>query len=1757
MGSRRVPGRGWGSGGRAGAGGDGEDDGPVWVPSPASRSYLLSVRPETREEIQTQQRRDLSITRRKAKEVHAYQATGCLTPALEGAWPMVRRLPIGVGLDQDSIQPLGTIPASNLAKRSGSLEERLAQVLEPWPRDDGCIWSTFCSIIAQLTEETQPLFETTLKSRAVSEDSDAKFTCIVTGYPEPEVTWYKDDIELDRYCGLPKYEITHQGNCHTLHLYRCQEEDAAIYQASARNTKGIVSCSGVLEVGTMTEYKIHQRWFAKLKRKAAAKMREIEQNWKPRKEVVGDADTLRKLSPDRFQRKRRLSRDEVLVPSAPAMEAEDGTPAAWQEEEAEPGQRPALGLINSFAPGEVTTNGEAAPENGEDGEHGLLTYICEAMELGPQRASKKESGAKKKKKDEEPKQGLRKPELEKAARSQHSSESRAPGSDKPGTQGPTDMEQVQTRPRGRVARGPGASGADSPRKPAPAAGTQEQAQNAPAPGPVPGPDQQVYFSLKDMYLESTQAGRPKGEEGSQTPSGRAPGEMPSGKVPSEAGGERGPVAPGQPTSSAPQPTRPFNRKRFAPPKPKGEPTADSKPDSSLSQAPEPRAQSSGKALPQASAQVPTPPARRRHGTRDSPLQGQAGHRISGEVPESQANLAPTVLASNSADAVSAGCSNSRSQGIIEPMDTDTQEDQRASADQKPGGKKNTEADGKMQVDGRTQGDRTQTTQRTQADRKTQVDIVPQGSERPASARSSQEDAVAQGRAGTQAERTQTGKKMQEDRRIQEDKGTQSEGSIPTAVDGQSEKGSMTSLSPQPRAPKCPPSEGPQAPQIIECFEQTPEGPSVPEEPGFLLRSEGAAVTAPGSYEAALLDAPAGSRTLPVQRPPQGGPEHRGGPEWSGPVEDKPEDGPLPHPKEEQLREVPSMDLGGCPPAGWSPEVPTVPSPPGPGLTKSSREALPSTPASQHMSAEAAFPPSGDQALLRSAPPLHLGPGTPTQSHPPAAMSADSEGACALGPDVEGRPPGPRSCDPGLIDSLKNYLLLLLKLSSTETGGGGAESQEGAATGAPVSSATLVPNVEVAGLSPRTSRRILERVENNHLVQSAQSLLLSPCTSRRLTGLLDREVQAGRQALAVARGPGASTLTVPAIVVGEEDGPGLPSEGSSEGEGEVSPEGPGRSGASQESSGRGSLGEVGGQTASGQGPLSADGRAQERFREEEAPTGLPAATPEELALGARRKRFLPKVRAGGDGEAAKAEEKESPTVSPRGSRKGLAPGSPGTPGREKRSPTQGRKAGMLEVPRAEDEPAAGDLGSGPKASSLDAEQALDEGKQDTAAKSKKAKDLLKAPQVIRKIRVEQFPDASGSLKLWCQFFNILSDSVLTWAKDQRPVGEVGRSAGDEGPAALAIVQASPVDCGVYQCTIHNEHGSAATDFCLSPEVLSGFISREEGEVGEEIEMTPMVFAKGLADSGCWGDKLFGRLVSEELRGAGHGYGLRKASQARVIYGLEPIFESGCTCIIKVSSLLVFGPSSETSLLGRNYDVTIQGCKIQNMSREYCKIFAAEAQAAPGFGEVPEILPLYLIYRPANNIPYATLEEDLGQPLQPYCSREGRCAAAPEASCSSEVQRKCQTFQHWLYLWTNGSFLVTDLAGVDWKMTDVQIATKLRGYQGLKESCFPALLDQFASSHQCNPFCEMLGLKPLKGPEAAHPQGKAKGSKSPSTGRKGGQLSPQPQKKGLPSPQGTRKSTPSSKATPPASEALATQLLGQPPTQEGGSKAQGLR
>lgn len=50
--------------------------------------------------------------------------------------------------------------------------------------------STLCSVMAQLTEDVQPSFDTTLKSKAVSENCNAKFTCVVSGRSANIILFY-------------------------------------------------------------------------------------------------------------------------------------------------------------------------------------------------------------------------------------------------------------------------------------------------------------------------------------------------------------------------------------------------------------------------------------------------------------------------------------------------------------------------------------------------------------------------------------------------------------------------------------------------------------------------------------------------------------------------------------------------------------------------------------------------------------------------------------------------------------------------------------------------------------------------------------------------------------------------------------------------------------------------------------------------------------------------------------------------------------------------------------------------------------------------------------------------------------------------------------------------------------------------------------------------------------------------------------------------------------------------------------------------------------------------------------------------------------------------------------------------------------------------------------------------------------------------------------------------------------------------------
>ncbi|NWS90141.1 ALPK2 kinase, partial [Toxostoma redivivum] len=158
------------------------------------------------------------------------------------------------------------------------------------------------------------------------------------------------------------------------------------------------------------------------------------------------------------------------------------------------------------------------------------------------------------------------------------------------------------------------------------------------------------------------------------------------------------------------------------------------------------------------------------------------------------------------------------------------------------------------------------------------------------------------------------------------------------------------------------------------------------------------------------------------------------------------------------------------------------------------------------------------------------------------------------------------------------------------------------------------------------------------------------------------------------------------------------------------------------------------------------------------------------------------------------------------------------------------------------------------------------------------------------------------------------------------------------------------------------------------------------------------------------------------------------------------------------------------------VVTQECYVQNTAREYAKLYAAEAEPLEGFGEVPEIIPIFLIHRPANNIPYATVEEELVGEFVKYSVKDGK--EVNFLRRDSEAGQKCCTFQHWVYEKTNGNLLVTDLQGVGMKLTDVGIATLAKGYKGFKGNCSFSFIEQFRALHQCNEYCEMLGLKSLR-------------------------------------------------------------------------------
>ncbi|XP_053909324.1 alpha-protein kinase 2 [Cuculus canorus] len=355
-----------------------------------------------------------------------------------------------------------------------------------------------------------------------------------------------------------------------------------------------------------------------------------------------------------------------------------------------------------------------------------------------------------------------------------------------------------------------------------------------------------------------------------------------------------------------------------------------------------------------------------------------------------------------------------------------------------------------------------------------------------------------------------------------------------------------------------------------------------------------------------------------------------------------------------------------------------------------------------------------------------------------------------------------------------------------------------------------------------------------------------------------------------------------------------------------------------------------------------------------------------------------------------------------------------------------------------------------------------------------KNESKAPKLLKKIQAELFPDCSGNIMLCCQFGDIHGDSTITWTKDSKLLAQLQRSAQDDSPVSLAIAKASNKDQGMYYCCLHNAYGKVTAEFNLTSQVLEHLSSSQNCEGVEEIEFMQLMFREDFISDSYFGGNLHGLIATEELH---FGEGMhRKAFRSKVMRGLVPVFGPGHSCVLKVHNAILYGTKSKDDLVQKNYKLALQECYVQNTAREYAKVYAAEAELLEGFGEVPEIIPIFLVHRPANNIPYATVEEELVGEFVKYSVRDGK--EVNFLRRDSEAGQKCCTFQHWVYEKTSGSLLVTDLQGVGMKLTDVGIATLAKGYKGFKGNCSISFIEQFRALHQCNRYCEMLGLKSLR-------------------------------------------------------------------------------
>ncbi|XP_077050149.1 alpha-protein kinase 2 isoform X2 [Siphateles boraxobius] len=346
-----------------------------------------------------------------------------------------------------------------------------------------------------------------------------------------------------------------------------------------------------------------------------------------------------------------------------------------------------------------------------------------------------------------------------------------------------------------------------------------------------------------------------------------------------------------------------------------------------------------------------------------------------------------------------------------------------------------------------------------------------------------------------------------------------------------------------------------------------------------------------------------------------------------------------------------------------------------------------------------------------------------------------------------------------------------------------------------------------------------------------------------------------------------------------------------------------------------------------------------------------------------------------------------------------------------------------------------------------------------------------PRVVSEIQADPVPTDPQNILLWCQFSPIPPDATIKWTKEGTVLSNINKVEKDDGRFTLTILNACSKDLGLYKCSLNAANISVSTlEYHLTSEAEPRVVNGDE----ENVHCSPLLFKEDFLSDQYFGENQSASIVTEKIH---FGEGMhRKAFRTTLREGNLPQFNPGHPCVLKVHSVISYGTKNNEELVRKNYSLAVEECHVQNTAREYIKAYNSVAKSAESFGEVPEIIPIYLVHRPSNDIPYATLEEELLGDFVKYSVKDGKEINLMRRD--SEAGQKCCAFQHWVYTQTEGNLLVTDMQGVGMKLTDVGIATCKKGYKGFRGNCAMSFIDQFKALHQCNSYCELLGLMSLQ-------------------------------------------------------------------------------